>query len=197
MLFTIRQLKGAISIAFTSFCLDTLPPNVIHAAVTVSVEPTLGDTGTLHFSKSIKLKMDDGAPLVIQTNVEKGVFAPNAILFSKKIAKDLAVVVGESSTGAGSDTLEVFLIAVVDDLTVVKDHMAINVPRGDGWLVWSENGYFLVVRPRRQLEEDDIFIEAKSFAVKYVDLEHLKFFSFEVEKERITANDCFDIHFPS
>jgi len=145
-------------------------------AVKVLIKPSAdGDTGTMHYAEAVELRMGDGIPALIKTDVKRDQLAPEEILLTKKIGPNLAMVFGFSSWGGGNQTLHAIIVKYSDHKTEITDHLKMTVRRGDGGFLWSSEGELFLVKPTERNGDGDVFLESSRTTVKYAGIKAVKF----------------------
>src|SRR5258708_36746832 len=112
----------------------------------------------------MRLQLGDSRPVLLRTELERGVLSASNVLLTKKVGKKEIMVFAYSSSGGGSETLHAILLSRAGKASVVTDHLEMNVRRGTGGFLWTEGGGLYVVQPAASLD-DGLFLESNHLAL--------------------------------
>jgi len=108
-------------------------------ALTVEVALPECDTGTMHYAERVEIGGGGRRPLVLRTDVEKGVSAP---LIDRQIELDATrhLLLGWSSRGGGMQTIHALLVERGPAAFVLRDHLRITTGRGSAGVLVVNRG---------------------------------------------------------
>lgn len=86
------------------------------------------DTGTSHYADEVVIEFPGKKPLVIKTDIEKGVLAPVVMKCIAAGASRL-ILIGLTSTGGGMQSWHAYSLNVSDEIIKIEDHMIYTVSR--------------------------------------------------------------------
>lgn len=144
--------------------------------VDIKLIPSEADTGTMHYSNSVEVKLGPGRPAILGSSVEKGYLAPSYFFKTEITAPDSAILFGYSSWGSGTETIHVILVKRYDTNTVVTDHLRLTTRRGECGVFYTKEGWLFVAVPSEKLENEEKFLQTRSAVIRYDKLKTLKTF---------------------
>lgn len=114
----------------------------------VRVIPQKDETGTMHYAERAEIASGRGRPLVLVTDVEKGVMAP-LVERQVRVGPRHALLLGWSSWGGGMATIQALLVRADPGGVVLQDRLEITTDRASaGVLVRAEGGRIRIGIPR-------------------------------------------------
>jgi hypothetical protein len=112
------------------------------------VQESQDEAGNMHYAERVEVSSGRGRPLVLVTDVEKGVLAP-LVGRQVPVGQRHALLLGWSSWGAGMETVQAILVRVDPDGVVLQDRLELTTDRSSaGVLLRTDGGRVRIGVPR-------------------------------------------------